>query len=328
MMLQLPIWRYPAVVIFSLGLHGILLLIIFSEYRRNPPPSQIEWFDLKEMTLTPSEIPEKSQSASAISAVSKKQEMVPQEEGKTEFQTKTKELPTVIIPPAKTQNPEGKIETMIESAKTEANAFPKKQIILQNVRTSLPVMIPDQELTERVLEPGSSPSQLEEITIPDISSKPVFSLDDVLQDTRSFRSQTDWDENSEEQKVSSSLGDLLTGIRMIRLSAKENKEQQNMRLDSLESEAYLQDLNHFFTQHWEVPLHLAESELTVVVRIRIDKEGRIQKSKIETSSGNAELDHSVSRLLKNLQSLPSLPYSYLGHIYEFGIKFTPRDLQF
>ena len=196
------------------------------------------------------------------------------------------------------------------------------------MRTSLPVMILDQELTERVLEPGSSPSQLEEITIPDITSKPVFSLDDVLRDTRNFRSQTDWDENSEEQKVSSSLGDLLTGIRMIRLSAKENKEQQNMRLDSLESEAYLQDLNHFFTQHWEVPLHLAESELTVVVRIRIDKEGRIQKSKIETSSGNAELDHSVSRLLKNLQSLPSLPYSYLGHIYEFGIKFTPRDLQF
>ena len=72
MMLQLPIWRYPAVVIFSLALHGILLLIIFSEYRRNPPPSQIEWFDLREMTLTPSEIPEKSQSASAISAVPKK----------------------------------------------------------------------------------------------------------------------------------------------------------------------------------------------------------------------------------------------------------------
>ena len=72
MMLQLPIWRYPAVVIFSLGLHGILLLIIFSEYRRNPPPSQIEWFDLREMTLTPSEIQEKSQSASAISAVPKK----------------------------------------------------------------------------------------------------------------------------------------------------------------------------------------------------------------------------------------------------------------
>ena len=330
MMLQLPIWRYPAVVIFSLGLHGILLLIIFSEYRRNPSPSQIEWFDLKEMTLTPSEIPEKSQSASAISAVSKKQEMVPQEEGKTEFQTKTKELPTVIIPPAKTQNPEGKVETMVEAGKTEANALPNKeeQITLENVRTSLPMMNPDQELTERVLEPGSSPSQLEEITIPDISSKPVFSLDDVLQDTRSFRSQTDWDENSEEQKVSSSLGDLLTGIRMIRLPIKEKNEQQNMRLDSLESEAYLQDLNHFFTQHWEVPLHLAESELTVVVRIRIDKEGRIQKSKIETSSGNAELDHSVSRLLKNLQSLPSLPYSYLGHIYEFGIKFTPRDLQF
>ncbi|GIR32251.1 MAG: hypothetical protein CM15mP45_15470 [Deltaproteobacteria bacterium] len=112
---------------FFLGLHGILLLIIFSEYRRNPPPSQIEWFDLREMTLTPSEIPEKSQSASAISAVPKKQEMVPQEEGKTEFQTKTKELPTVIIPPAKTQNPEGKIETMVEAGKTEANALPNKK---------------------------------------------------------------------------------------------------------------------------------------------------------------------------------------------------------
>ena len=115
MMLQLPLWRYPAVVIFSLALHGILLLIIFSEYRRNPPPNQIEWFDLREMTLSHTEILEKSQSASAISAVSKKQEMVPQEEGKTEFQTKTKELPTVIIPPVKTENSKGKIETMVEA---------------------------------------------------------------------------------------------------------------------------------------------------------------------------------------------------------------------
>ena len=90
MMLQLPIWRYPAVVIFSLALHGILLLIIFSEYRRNPPPSQIEWFDLREMTLSPTEIPEKSQSASAISAVSKKQEIAPQEEGKLSSKQKRK----------------------------------------------------------------------------------------------------------------------------------------------------------------------------------------------------------------------------------------------
>ena len=112
MMLQLPIWRYPAVIIFSLGLHGILLLIIFSEYRRNPPPSQIEWFDLREMTLTTPEIPEKSQSASAIFSVSRKQKIAPQKQENIEFQTKTKELPTVIIPPAKTQNPEGKIETL------------------------------------------------------------------------------------------------------------------------------------------------------------------------------------------------------------------------
>ena len=34
---------------------------------------------------------------------------------------------------------------------------------------------------------------------------------------------------------------------MIRLSAKENKEQQNMRLDSHESEAYLQDHNQNYT---------------------------------------------------------------------------------
>ena len=178
MMLQLPIWRYPAVVIFSLGLHGILLLIIFSEYRRNPPPSQIEWFDLREMTLTPLEIQEKSQSASAISAVPKKKEIAPQEEGKTEFQTKTKELPTVIIPPAETQNPEGEIETMVESGKTEANALPNReeQITLETVRTTLPVMIPEQELTERVLEPDPGTLQLEELTIPEITSKPVFSL--------------------------------------------------------------------------------------------------------------------------------------------------------
>ncbi|SVD63112.1 uncharacterized protein METZ01_LOCUS415966, partial [marine metagenome] len=51
MLLQLPLWRYPAVVIFSVLMHGILVLILFSEYRRDPVSTQIEWFELREMQL-------------------------------------------------------------------------------------------------------------------------------------------------------------------------------------------------------------------------------------------------------------------------------------
>ena len=117
-----------------------------------------------------------------------------------------------------------------------------------------------------------------------------------MQQTKKFRKKTEWNEAPEEQAVSNSLGNLLSGIRMVRLSVQKKDKEQNMRLDSRDAQTYLQDLNHFFAQHWEVPLHLAESELTVVVRIRIDKEGRIENTKIEASSGDAELDHSVSQL--------------------------------
>ena len=115
---------------------------------------------------------------------------------------------------------------------------------------------------------------------------------------------------------------------MISVTNDSDEEKTNLRLDPGEAQSYRKELNNFFSERWEVPLHLAESVLTVVTRIRIDKDGRIQKSEIEEPSGNSELDHSVEKLLKSLQSLPSLPYSYLGHSYEFGIRFTPRDFQF
>ena len=108
----------------------------------------------------------------------------------------------------------------------------------------------------------------------------------------------------------------------------DTKNPANMKLDSRESEMFRSKLDRFFAQNWEVPLHLAESELTVVVRFRIDRQGKILASHIEKPSGKKELDHSVKDLLKNLKSLPSLPYSYPGLAYEFGINFTPRDLQF
>ena len=330
MLLQLPLWRYPAVVIFSVLMHGILVLILFSEYRRDPVSTQIEWFELREMQLPKKNNTQASASSPAMAPASKKPERIPVKSEITVQDSKLDELPTVIIPPV-TKKPFAEKKLTKEPASfSELKTPPAEEeiITLVPIQNPIPAEVIQEDMEETLLETNPETSIQQTIPVLEEKSASVFSLDEVLQQTKNFPKKTEWNETMEGQAVSNSLGNLLSGIRMVRLSVPKKEEEQNMRLDSLDAQTYLQDLNHFFAQHWEVPLHLAESELTVVVRIRIDKAGRIEKTKIETSSGDAELDHSVSRLLKNLQSLPSLPYSYLGHFYEFGIKFTPRDLQF
>ena len=108
--------------------------------------------------------------------------------------------------------------------------------------------------------------------------------------------------------------------------------QQNIlpveRLSEQESSDYFEQLNHFIVALWEVPFHLIESNLTIVIHFRIEKTGKILHYQIQETSGNPILDLSVQKLLKKLKFLPPLPATYPKPIYEFGLRFSPEYFQF
>ena len=89
---------------------------------------------------------------------------------------------------------------------------------------------------------------------------------------------------------------------------------------------YRQELNEFLSARWEVPIHLIGSQLTVVIKFEINKDGRILSWK-EEESRSFVLYKSVKNLLKNLQFLPSLPKSYPEDSYKFGVRFTPANFK-
>ena len=103
-------------------------------------------------------------------------------------------------------------------------------------------------------------------------------------------------------------------------------EKETPHLKARELVRYRQELDEFLSARWEVPIHLIESQLTVVIKFEINKDGRILSWKQE-ESGSFVLYKSVKNLLKNLQFLPSLPKSYLEDSYKFGIRFTPANLK-
>ena len=103
-------------------------------------------------------------------------------------------------------------------------------------------------------------------------------------------------------------------------------EKETPHLKGRELVKYRQELNEFLSARWEVPIHLIESQLTVVIKFEINKDGRILSWKQE-ESGSFVLYKSVKNLLKNLQFLPSLPKSYPEDSYKFGVRFTPANFK-
>ena len=103
-------------------------------------------------------------------------------------------------------------------------------------------------------------------------------------------------------------------------------EKETRHLKARELVSYRQKLNEFLSARWEVPIHLIESQLTVVIKFEINKDGRILSWKKE-EYGSFVLYKSVRNLLKGLQFLPSLPKSYPDDSYKFGVRFTPANFR-
>ena len=112
-------------------------------------------------------------------------------------------------------------------------------------------------------------------------------------------------------------------------NVKENKSfiitngQNNVaRFDTKELKNYLNGLSKFFSEGWEVPIHLKESQVKVAIMFEINKNGKILNWKLE-ESGSPALHNSVNNLKKTLQALPALPKSSPENSYIFGVRFSP-----
>ena len=125
--------------------------------------------------------------------------------------------------------------------------------------------------------------------------------------------------------LSGKVGEILTMLTPVKLLNVLPKKKI-LNLNAVELEEYHKQLEVFLSKRWEVPIHLIENELSVVIQFEITKSGRLIDSSIEESQ-NAAFNKTIQKLLKNLQFLPSLPESYPEDLYKFGVRFTPANFK-
>ena len=104
--------------------------------------------------------------------------------------------------------------------------------------------------------------------------------------------------------------------------------EQRPSLSAKEAIAYSELVNHTILQLWDVPFSLVNSNLKVIVRFTVERDGKVSQYQVEELSGNKALDESVLSLIKDLRTFPPLPDTYRQPLYEFGIRFSPNQFQF
>lgn len=76
-----------------------------------------------------------------------------------------------------------------------------------------------------------------------------------------------------------------------------------------EINAYMLAIRNFFYRQWNPPVTQLSSDI-VIVRIDIDKKGKILKDKMIVQSDNLGYNQSVIDLIKSIRTIPAPPNSY------------------
>ncbi|MEC7165627.1 MAG: energy transducer TonB, partial [SAR324 cluster bacterium] len=135
------------------------------------------------------------------------------------------------------------------------------------------------------------------------------------------------------KRIEANLFELLAGTELVPIGAPTlmsamQAAPTSEQLSNQEALAYSEQINNVILALWDVPFHLVDSNLTVVVRFTVQPSGKVMKYRVEDLSGNKALDNSVLTLIRDLRMLPPLPDSYTLPIYEFGVRFSPKQFQF
>ena len=139
--------------------------------------------------------------------------------------------------------------------------------------------------------------------------------------------------NSLPKRIEDNLFELLAGTALVPIGAPTlmsamQAAPTSEQLSDQEALAYSEQINNVILALWDVPFHLVDSNLTVVVRFTVQPNGKVMKYRVEDISGNKALDNSVLTLIRDLRMFPPLPDSYTLPIYEFGVRFSPKQFQF
>ncbi|MBW1988126.1 MAG: TonB family protein [Deltaproteobacteria bacterium] len=88
---------------------------------------------------------------------------------------------------------------------------------------------------------------------------------------------------------------------------------------------YAQQLKWHVNRNWAFPERLAgtEKELTAVIQVTIERDGRITDVWFERRSGNPYFDDSVQRAVAKSDPAPKLPDQYPRPRFTVGLVFTP-----
>ena len=76
-------------------------------------------------------------------------------------------------------------------------------------------------------------------------------------------------------------------------------------------------------EHWVYPKGFEYEKISVIVSIRIDRNGNLINSWLEESSGHRRFDDSLLSATKKASPFPPLPVDFEGNFLEVGLRFCP-----
>jgi len=76
-------------------------------------------------------------------------------------------------------------------------------------------------------------------------------------------------------------------------------------------------------EHWVYPKGFEYEKISVIVSIRIDRNGNLISSWLEESSGHRRFDDSLLSATKKASPFPPLPVDFEGNFLEVGLRFCP-----
>ncbi|GAB4287110.1 MAG: hypothetical protein Kow0092_40260 [Deferrisomatales bacterium] len=92
-------------------------------------------------------------------------------------------------------------------------------------------------------------------------------------------------------------------------------------LEEVRLRAYYNRLWDRVNEHWAIPPGLKGRDLSVIVSVVIDRQGRIQRMVVEESSGSDAFDRAALAALERAQPLPPVPDEVVGDTLEVGFRF-------
>jgi TolA protein len=87
--------------------------------------------------------------------------------------------------------------------------------------------------------------------------------------------------------------------------------------------AYYSAITDRVQSSWVFPEGMAGKDLSIIVSIKIGKDGGLLESWIERSSGNTLFDESLVNAVKKASPFPPLPEDFKGKYLETGLRFCP-----